>query len=403
MKIVTMSDNPLLPTGQARVHREIATALHNAGHQVTAIGWHRDPPRTYNVPFKIISCDNVKFGQDVFDEIMLNEQPELLITIGDPWQVSYIPRMRMRQTCVWCQYLAVDGERLDGGLPNFWIPVLENADKVIAYTEYGKIAIERTLPSLLGKVDIIYHGVDHKVFIPYSAEQRKKVRQQHGIDDKFIFLVVARNQPRKNISHILLAWKRFIANGNYKNCRLWLHMNFKDTQGIDMAGLIDNYRLNDSDSILYFQQIAEQSSGIDLLPESKLVDLYNFSDRLVNASSEGYGLPIIEAMSCKLPCILLNHSAPAELGANGRALFVDVAYDALGRYFTERPFPDIDDMIRMFKKAYNMKDEQRQIMKDKAYEFAMKHTWEIERQNWVKTIDKISNPLSTPITLEEIS
>lgn len=403
MRICTMSDNPLLPTGQARVHREIATALHNAGHQVTAIGWHRDPPRIYNVPFKVIACDNAQFGQDIFDEVILNEQPELLITIGDPWQVSYIIKQRMRPTFKWLAYLAVDGERLDGGLPNFWIPVLENADKVIAYIEYGKIAIERTLPCLLGKVDIIYHGVDNKVFIPYSDEQRKKLRQLHGVDDKFIFLVVARNQPRKNIPEILLAWKRFIANENYKNCRLWLHMNFKDTQGIDMSGLIDNYRLNDSDSILFFQQIADQSSGIDLLPESKLVDLYNFSDCFVNLCSEGFGLPIIEAMACKLPCILLNHSAPAELGADGRAMFVDIAYNALGRYFTERPFPDIDETIRMFKKAYNMSNDQRQKMKDKAYNFAMKHTWEIERQNWIKTVDKIENPFSSQILLEEIS
>ena len=84
-------------------------------------------------------------------------------------------------------------------------------------------------------------------------------------------------------------------------------------------------------------------------------------------------------------------------------MLVNVAYNALGRYFTDRPFPDIDETVRMFKKAYNMSSEQREKMKEKAYNFAMQHTWEIERGNWVKTIDKVGNILHYPINMEEIA
>ena len=49
----------------------------------------------------------------------------------------------------------------------------------------------------------------------------------------------------------------------------------------------------------------------DVIEPGILNDIYNLSDCYLSLSSEGFGLPTLEAMATKLPCILLNHSASA--------------------------------------------------------------------------------------------
>lgn len=408
LKIAIMTDNPSLPTGMAKVGREIAMALHNAGHEVVYIGWYVNPPQPKQFPFKVLGCENRMFGADVLDKVYRAEQFDILITIGDMWRLDYIGdgrRCHSRRFFQWIAYSAIDGEAIGGGVPKYLQPTYRKPDKVILYTEYGKAALLKSLPDMKDEIGMIYHGVDPNVFFPMTPDQRAQVRKKFGIANHFVFLVVSRNQGRKNIPEIFKAWRQITEDKSLPNARLWPHMNFvSEPMGLPIHQLIETYGFNDmgGKNIMFIDSVANGESGVNLPAESFLNEIYNACDCLVMAGSEGFGLPIIEAMACKLPVISIAHSAGGELCGEGRGLTYKVGYNITGLYMHERPYPDIDDFAAAMRTVYHNK-ELRDSMIAKAYEFAMKHTWKMKGIEWAKTIEKMEYPLSGEVLLKEVA
>lgn len=408
LKVCIQSDNPSLPTGQARVGREIAMAIVRAGHEVCYIGYYENPPKPQQFPFTVIPCQNRYFGSDVFDNAFRKEQWDVLITIGDMWRLDYLTdpkRCLSRRFFQWIAYTAIDGEALNGGLPKFLHPTFRNPDRVIAYTEYGRDVILKSLEEMQGEVGMIYHGVDPKVFYPHTQEKRNEIRKRFGFGNRFVFLVVSRNQGRKNIPEIFKAWRLVCLDETMPNASLFPHMNFdKEPMGLSISQLMETFgfpELN-KQNIMFMHGVAHGPSGIDLPDENMLNDLYNAADCLVMAGSEGFGLPCIEAMACKLPVIALEHSATKELCADGRGMLVPVAYEITGMYMHERPFPSIEGLAKAMKTMYHDVDLRTQMV-EKAYRFASQHSWTTKGEEWRKEIERLEYPLSGQVVLKEVA
>ena len=392
MKILTMSDNPNIPTGMGRVHREIALGLQKMGHEVTSLGWFTPLWLDNKLPIKMHRTSKQYYGQDILDSVIMEDKPDLVITIGDMWMVRYITNAKIcksRMLFQWLGYIPIDGSAYDQGIPSGWISVIKNMDYKVAYTEFGKKTILKSIPELKDELKVIPHGVDTKIYQSIPQEQIKGIKKNLGVDGKFIFLVVARNQPRKNIPEIMKAFKKFKAKYKAEDCLLWLHMNFGDPMGNDIDELMNIYRMNKD--IVFFEQVAHHQDYLQTMTEPDLNKLYNICDCLVLISGEGFGLPILEAMACKKPVIGFNHSANREL-VEGRGYVVDIGYKVTGRYSTERPYPDKDSLVEGFRKMY--KDKQyRDKCAGKGYEFATKLTWENALGKWKEVIDKIEHPV----------
>ncbi len=137
-------------------------------------------------------------------------------------------------------------------------------------------------------------------------------------------LLFEENKPRKDLFiiyegqvELFKIWKQ--VNKLDKDVLLFTHFKFKEPQGMPIEELLVNYGLNNSTSIAFFNEVAYGKSSSNQVSLECLNTLYNAADCYINLSSEGYGLPIIEAMATKTPCILLRHSAPSEIGGQGRA------------------------------------------------------------------------------------
>ena len=406
MRILLMTDNPGLCTGMGKVGREIALALHAGGHEVLYIGWCRSAPFQQKWPFDLYPVENSTFGKEAFDRIVAQRRPDVVMTIGDPWMYGYIADRNVCKTrglFQWVGYIAVDGEKIEGGLPNFWKGIVNDMDRIVAYTEYGKNALLKTFPERKNEIDVVYHGVDDKIFHPIPEEERNILRKRYGIENKFVFLSVARNQGRKNWPQLFKAWKIIIENKMCPNAVLWPHTYFYDRSGHNMDDLLDTFGLDDTQSVIFFDKIAHGDNSIDLIPEVGLNSLYNASDVLVLVGGEGFGLPIIEAMAVKLPCLVLGDSASGELAGAGdeRAVTIAPKYYATGKYLTERPVVDSEELAQRMKTIYDA-SEQRKGVIEPAYSFALDHTWEKIGKKWIKWFDKFSNPTSYPLILEEI-
>lgn len=406
-----MTDSPFIPTGQGRVGREIAVGLAALGHEVGYIGWYHRQDIFPNLPYNIQFwwTNNNLYGADILDHTVGRFRPDVLLTIGDFWNLSYITdplACRSRKLFQWCSYIPVDGEPMNGGLPPGIVRVVEDIDIPVAYTEYAKQAVLKSVSDqeTRNRLTTIYHGVNTETFKPLDPAERRRIRENFGISDKFMFLTVSRNQSRKNIPKLLQAWKKFSELPSVKDrVLLWPHMYFYDPMGWNIDDILLEQNLKNQ-SIMYYEQVAHGQSELHLLPDAEVAKLYQIADAFVLLSGEGFGLPTFEAMATRLPCILINHSASGELGADGRAHLIENIFTQTwtGGHLTERPTPDMDATVEAFLKIFKEKSYRDEIA-TKGYEFATRYTWERVVSEWNALFQGYEFPFSKPISLEVVT
>ncbi len=420
-RILFMSDNPNICTGMGKVHRELAMGMMKRGHHVESLGWFSSLDYPNKMPWKVYATRNQYYGSDVLDSVVQQSRPEILITIGDCWMISHVAdkeKCRSRRTFKWVNYCPIDGAAFGDVLPPTWIPTFRDMDVKVAYTEYAKKIILKTMPELKDEIRVIPHGVDTKIFHPLPKEQTDKRRRHLGIDKinpdgevtrSIMYLVVARNQPRKNIPEIAKAWAEFTKDGAHPNALLWPHMMFQDSMGCNLDEVFDITGIRKN--MGYFERIAHASSNLRLMTEPDLNLLYNMCDVFLLMSGEGFGLPTIEAMACGKPVILMDHSANMELG-RGRGELVKVRSYLTGNHLTERPYPDQECLVRAMDRMYT-KTERRLEYGRKALKFITEGdpnqyhgkalTWDNACDQWHELMKELEHPLAKPIKLREVS
>ena len=395
MKIMIMTENPHFHTGMALVGREIACYLATHGFEVIYGGWGISG-KPNDFPFMLYEFARDKIVQ-CFDEVILKERPQYVLTIGDAWMTKFMAdpqECRSRNYFQWVNYIAVDGLNINNEIPTWWNGLVNNADYLIAYTDYGQRALQSAFFDY--KIPVIEHGICERTFFPLDKQEcRKELKLP---EDKFIFLFVGRNQPRKNIPELFKIWKEYIKHD--KNALLFTHFNFNDPAGIPVEDFLFEYGLYDSHTIIFMEKVAySKQTQYQVTPET-LNKIYNASDAYINISSEGFGLPIGEAMATKTPCLLLDHSAGSCLGACGRAEFIKVGFKMTGMYKTECTFPSIEDAVQKMLKIRNADNTE---MVENAYNYIRTLTWNKIGEKWATFFNKVDAPFNYPLILEEVT
>ncbi|HSV15823.1 MAG TPA: glycosyltransferase family 4 protein, partial [Tepidisphaeraceae bacterium] len=98
-------------------------------------------------------------------------------------------------------------------------------------------------------------------------------------------------------------------------------------------------------------------------PQDQIKDIYARCDAwLFGSRSEGFGLPLLEAMACRTPVIATPTGAAPELTAPGGGVLV--------------PMEDPAAMAGEIERIVQLPDDQWRVMSDIAYETATKYTWD---------------------------
>jgi len=148
------------------------------------------------------------------------------------------------------------------------------ASRLICNSEQTRKEVMETFSVPEDRITVIRMGINPSL--------RPKPRQTH---DKFIVGTLSYLDPRKRIDLLIRAFKQV----NDSDVELWI-----GGDGIDRARL---ERIARGDRRIKF---------FGFIPEEKLVDFYNSLDVFVfPTKQEGYGLPIVESMACKVPVITL--------------------------------------------------------------------------------------------------
>lgn len=390
-KILVMTDSPKLHTGFAGVGREVWTYLNRTGkYEIRCLGWfHQETNEDITYPVFPTQKDSQggitqddKYGHKSLPGFIDQFKPDLVWTLGDMWMVDHVARVPNRKSFKWVGYFPIDGHPS----PSKWGATVEDMDVAVAYGKYGMEVIKQRAPN--ANLRYIHHGVDTEVFKPISSEERQSARlSMLGItDDKVKVLgIVARNQPRKAFDKLFEAYF-YILNGMYIKCdkchkitvypfdlikkelypvgicrhcgsleikkgeprddvRLYLHAPIVDC-GWDLLDLQKDFNL--VGKVLVNPKL-KIGAGVS---EHTLNGVYNSFDIFTMPTrGEGFGLPILEAMSAGIPVVVTDYSAHPEWVGDGGILVPPVALESEPMTNIRRAIIDIDlyvtDLLRL--------------------------------------------------------
>ncbi|MDD5652403.1 MAG: glycosyltransferase family 1 protein [Candidatus Moranbacteria bacterium] len=186
---------------------------------------------------------------------------------------------------------------------------IKRADKIVAVSQFTKDEILRYYGTNEKKVGVIYNSINIKD-VEVNEHKARFLRKKYGLPEKFI-LYLGTLQPRKNIPILIRAYAeiknkipdiKLVIAGDKK-----AH-NFDDK--IDDA--INRYKLTGED-ITFCGFISEEDKSV----------IYSISTVFIFPSLyEGFGIPILEAMSRRV-AVLASDIPPHREVAGDAALYFD--------------------------------------------------------------------------------
>ena len=319
IKILTISDHPLSPSGVGTQTKYVIEALLKSDKfDVVSLGGaikHKEhkPQITeeWGERWKIFPVDG--YGtQDIVRSIIRNERPDILYFMTDPrfygwlWEIESEIRnlIPMVYYHVWDNY----------PMPTFNQMFYESNDFIATISKVTSDIVQNVAPSV--NEQYVPHAVDSNFFKPLIPEQvqgfRDSFDQSHGTKDKFLFFWNNRNARRKQSGSLIFWFKEFLDEVGHDKAALIMHTNPKDPFGQDLHQIIRMTNMDQGQVLFSTEKI-----GMD-----QLAMLYNMVDCTVNISdAEGFGLATLESLSCGTPIIVNMTGGLQEQVTDGKSWF----------------------------------------------------------------------------------
>jgi glycosyltransferase involved in cell wall biosynthesis len=315
MNIALLSDSPTIPTGYRNQALQLANYLHAKGHNITWMAnayngmtlKHATLEDGTELPFKIYGELGQTYFANSMSRILKKEKIDRFIILLDTfmlYQTNFLMQdLSPAKSFFW---FPSDG----GRFPNDCEKVLMKVDVPVAMAKFGQKQIKDYFEI---NTKHIPHGINTKQFYKLDENTRNKLKLDWALDGKFVIGVVARNQPRKNLDRTLKTMA--LLKETIPNAVLFLHLDPHDPAN-GMFNMMSMIKKLDIENHVVF-------SGMDPMkgfPDSKMNEIYNLFDCfLLTTSGEGFGIPIIEAMSCEVPVLMTDYTTCQELVKDNNA------------------------------------------------------------------------------------
>lgn len=429
-RVFIANDASFLDTGYGVYGKELLTRLHNSGkYEVAELGCYStvDSPAIKNIPWKfypnaVVMSDSRmeqyksnglnQFGLWRFNRAILDFKPHIVFDVRDYWMFAYQEMSPFKKYFNWVVMPATDS-----GPPKIdWLFTYSNADMIVPYTKWAL----KTLKEYGGKKLNIFPkianaGINPNEFYPLDNKSELK-KTYFGMDNPLITGLVMRNQKRKLIPDMMLAYKKYLealkSSGNidiYNRSILYFHTSYPEESGWDLPSLLLEFGLLDKTYFSYvcrnckeffpskFQgsvtgcpkcnhrsaSFASASAGI---PTEQLNIVYNLFDLFIQyAICEGFGMPQVEAAACGLQIASVDYSAMTEICENLNGIKIPVQ-----RMFREletnadRAYPDINFTVKMLYDFFvNTDDNIKQQNSENIRKLCLEqYTWDKVYETW---------------------
>ena len=302
IKVLTISDHPLSPSGVGTQTRYVIEALLKSDKfDIVSLGGaikHQSnkPQITeeWGERWKIFPVDG--YGtQDIVRSIIRNERPDILYFMTDPrfygwlWEIESEIRslMPMVYYHVW--------DNLP--YPMYNRRYYESNDFIATISKVTSDIVQTVAPDV--KEQYVPHAVDSNFFKPLPEADVQAFRdnfdKSNNSKGKFLFFWNNRNARRKQSGSLIYWFKDFLDQVGHDKAALIMHTNPTDGYGQDLGAIIHELGLVNGEVLFSTDKVNMQQLGM----------MYNFADCTINISdAEGFGLATLESLSCGTPIIV---------------------------------------------------------------------------------------------------
>lgn len=188
----------------------------------------------------------------------------------------------------------------------------KKANIVFTVSEYSKKEIVKYYKVDKEKIFVIYNAADPHFSNIENQSLLSTVKEKYQIKNKFIFFIGSIFN-RRYISELLQAFKKI--RNNYPQFQLLLIGKNHTYPFIDIERQVQDINILFKDTAIIQQDFIKNDDDLNLL--------YNAATATIYLSEyEGYGLPLIESMTCSTPVITNSETSLPEIGQNA-VLYVD--------------------------------------------------------------------------------
>jgi glycosyltransferase involved in cell wall biosynthesis len=195
---------------------------------------------------------------------------------------------------------------------HFWMAKtfhFNRAAKILTISEDTKKDLMEMFGVREDKICVTPLGVNTELFFPRAQEEIEQVKAHYGISRPYFINTSSYWWGRKNLVRLIEAFALL-----------------KKREGFPHQLVITGKRGPSYDAmqmVIARHRVQEDVKLLEFIPTSMLPSLLSGAEALVFPSlHEGFGLPVIEAMSCGCPVITSANSALKEVG-RAASLFVD--------------------------------------------------------------------------------
>ena len=364
IKIMTLSDHPLSPSGVGTQTRYIIEGMLKTGkYEFISLGGaikhdQYNPSKTeeYGDQWLIFPVDG--YGtQDQVRSMIWKYKPDILWFMTDPrfwgwlWDMDNEIRAQMPMIYyhVWDNFPA----------PEFNTPRYRSNDHIACISKVTHSIIQELTPDITNSY--VPHAVDGDIFVPIPEDQVEKFHDEHFPDDKFgekvVFFWSNRNARRKQSGTLIWWFKEFLDEVGRDKARLIMHTEPKDVHGQDLLQIAAHLGLDNREVVFSTKK----------LPLTILPLFYSLADCTINISdAEGFGLATLESLACGTPIIVNMTGGLQEQVTDGEDTFGIGIEPASKAIIGSQEVPYIyedriskEDFIAAMKKIYDMTREER--------------------------------------------
>jgi glycosyltransferase involved in cell wall biosynthesis len=369
--------------------------------QLTHFGFqkfHTIPPQYRPYPSNVEVLDAAAmekpiqqgFGFAQLPDIIRKKQPHVVMIYNDLAVVArFLEEIRKsgipRNFKIWVYCDQVYNTQLQG-----YLDILNrDADQVFVFSTYWKKCLKGQ--GITRPIEVIQHGFDSSQFFPIPKELARK--QLNLPTDAFIFLNLNRNQPRKRLDLMIMAFVELICKYPTKPIFLmsitdkgekggwWLFEIYK--RELEMRNV--PIELFGNRLMISTQDMSFSDNDINLI--------YNLADCGLNTSDgEGWGLCNFEQMGCGVPQVVPDIGGFKEFCSNENTMLVKPRF----RYYMpmvqspvggEALACDPHDICLAMEEYIN-DSEKRLDHGKKARESVLKYTWAKSVEKLVKRLEE---------------
>lgn len=190
----------------------------------------------------------------------------------------------------------------------FLVPkVVDKSENVITVSNFEKENMTRYFGSKISdKLQTIHNGVSTHFKCEIEPSKYDIVKRMYGLPDHYIFFLGSKD-PRKNTERVIRTFMKF--KQQFKSPHQLVMLNYSDNDLTTLLRSIDQ------------DQMRDQIILPGYVKDEDLPYMYGLADVFLFPSlREGFGIPIIEAMSCGVPVITSNTSSMPEVAGDAAHL-----------------------------------------------------------------------------------